>query len=91
MRSIIKEDSTREIAAIAELARLINYHINNPEADHESIEEISEGLGYSIAKLDCTIWDIEDTIYALKYGSYCESEEEEEYGKLKDRKEGGND
>lgn len=86
MRGLIREDSTREIVAIAELARLLNYHINNPEAYHESIEEISERLGYSVAKLDCAIWGIVDTINALKYGSYCESEEEEEYVKLKDQK-----
>ena len=86
MRGLIREDSTREIATIVELARLLNYHINNPDKYHESIKEISERLGYSVGKLDCAIWDIADTINALKYGSYCELEEEEEYVKFKGQK-----
>jgi hypothetical protein len=86
MRGLIREDSTREIAIIVELARLLNYHVNNPDAYHESIEEISERLGYSVPKLDCAIWDIADAINALKYGSRCESEVEEEYAKFKSQK-----
>ena len=86
MVSKLKGNLTKEVAAIRELARLLNYHVNNPDAYHESIEEISERLGYSVAKLDCATWDIADTINALKYGSYCELEEEEEYVKFKGQK-----
>jgi hypothetical protein len=86
MVSKLKGNLTKEVAAIGELARLLNYHVNNPDAYHESIEEISERLGYSVAKLDCAIWDIADAINALKYGSRCESEVEEEYAKFKSQK-----
>ena len=90
MRGLIREDSTREIAIIVELARLLNYHVNNPDAYHESIEEISERLGYSVAKLDCAIWDISVIIYELKNGSQCDSEMEE-YDRENERREGGNE
>jgi hypothetical protein len=91
MRSIIKENATKETAAVVLLAELLNQHINNPEAPVVIDKKLSKKLGYSLAKLDCAIWAIEGVILDLMYGSYCESEEEEEYGKLKDRKEGGND
>ena len=90
MVSKLKGNLTKEVAAIGELARLLNYHVNNPDAYHESIEEISERLGYSVAKLDCAIWDISVIIYELKNGSQCESEMKE-YDRENERREGGNE
>jgi len=90
MVSKLKGDLTKEVAAIGEIARLISGYVNDSEAENGSVEEISERWGFSLAKLDCALWDISVIIYELKNSSQCESEMEE-CDRENERREGGNE
>ena len=74
---MIHKDKTREVEAIAELARLINSYINDPKVPVTINKKLSKKLGFSLAKLDCAFWALENVMLDLRFGSPCESEEEE--------------
>ena len=74
---MIHKDETREAVAVAELARLISSHINDHKVPVVINKKLSKELGFSLAKLDCAFWALENVMLDLRFGSPCESEEEE--------------
>lgn len=74
---MVSKDETREAVAVAELARLISSHINDHKVPVVINKKLSRELGYSLAKLDCAFWALENVMLDLRFGSPCESEEEE--------------
>lgn len=74
---MVSKDETREAVAVAELARLISSHINDHKVPVVINKKLSKELGFSLAKLDCAFWALENVMLDLRFGSPCESEEEE--------------
>lgn len=74
---MIHKDETKEVEAIVELAKLINSYINDPKVPVAINKKLSKKLGFSLAKLDCAFWALENVMLDLRFGSPCESEEEE--------------
>lgn len=74
---MVSKDETREAVAVAELAWLISSYINDPKVPVVINKKLSRELGYSLAKLDCAFWALENVMLDLRFGSPCESEEEE--------------